>query len=240
MRAGQPLTAPVTPSTPVPLTPIQRATARRLVAHSQAIVPVTFTATVDVTRLGERARPPYTAASVKAVALGLERHPRLAMEWTDEGLLALSPDEVGVAVAVADGILVPVVRRVRERGVDDLADEIAELAIAARERRLTRAAQQGGAFTVSSLGRWRVEAFTPIVNPPQAGILGVGQARTQPYVVGDEVMARRCLTLSLTVDHRVVDGAPAAAFLTTIADLLENPASLMASGHGPSTREVAQ
>lgn len=232
------MTASATAS-PVPLTPIQRITAQRLVGYAHEIVPVTFTATVDVTRLGERPRPPYTAAVVKAVALGLERHPRLAMEWTDDGLLPRPAADIGVAVAIPDGIMVPVVRRVDERTVDEILAEIADLAGRARERKLGRAELSGGSFTVSSLGRWRVEAFTPVVNPPQAGILGVGEARLQPRVVADEVVARRMMTLSLTVDHRVVDGAPAVQFLTTIAELLEGPDALDAPG-GQTPKEVAR
>jgi pyruvate dehydrogenase E2 component (dihydrolipoamide acetyltransferase) len=115
---------------------------------------------------------------------------------------------------------VPVIRNADHKPLRAIAGESAELAEKARGGRLTLEEVTGGTFTVSNLGMYGVDAFTPILNPPQTGILGVGRIVERPAVYGGEIVARAMMTLSLTFDHRVIDGAPAGEFLRTVADLL--------------------
>jgi len=135
---------------------------------------------------------------------------------------------VGVAVAVPDGLLVPVVRDADRRQLVSIAEETRALATAARDGKLTLAQLEGATFVVSSLGSYGVDFFTPVVNPGNTGILGVGRVRDGVRWEGDTPVRTSVLTLSLSFDHRAVDGAPAAEFLTTVSDLLARPLLLLA------------
>jgi pyruvate dehydrogenase E2 component (dihydrolipoamide acetyltransferase) len=229
--------APPWPPGPEPLTPMRRAIAGRLHAGLLEAAQLTLTAEADVTDLGaelERLasawgrRASYTEAAVRAAALALRDHPRVAARWTDAGLVPAGSIDVGVAVALEDGLVVPVVRVADTKSLETLSREIAELAERARAGRLQEADTEGGVFSVTNLGGSRVDAFTPLLNPPQTAILGLGRARPRPSVVSGRVVPRTLVVLSLTFDHRVVDGAPAAAFLERIATSLEQPQSLLA------------
>jgi pyruvate dehydrogenase E2 component (dihydrolipoamide acetyltransferase) len=219
----------------VPLTPMRRAIAGRLRAGLLEAAQLTLTAEADVTDLaallaaasaasGRRAT--YTAAAVRASALALRDHPRLAATWTEEGLRLPGRSDVGVAVALEDGLVVPVVRDAAAKSLEELDREIADLAERARSARLTLDETQGAVFSVTNLGAYRVDAFTPLLDPPQTAILGLGRARPRPAVVGQTVAVRTLAVLSLTFDHRVVDGAPAAAFLDQVVATLEDPGRL--------------
>jgi pyruvate dehydrogenase E2 component (dihydrolipoamide acetyltransferase) len=219
----------------VPLTPMRRAVAGRLRAGLLEAAQLTLTAEADVTDLaallaaasatsGRRAT--YTAAAVRASALSLRDHPRLAATWTEEGLRLPGRIDIGVAVALEDGLVVPVVRDAAVKSLEELDREIADLAERARSARLTLDEIQGAVFSVTNLGAYRVDAFTPLLDPPQTAILGLGRARPRPAVVGQTVAVRTLAVLSLTFDHRVVDGAPAAAFLDQVVATLEDPGRL--------------
>jgi pyruvate dehydrogenase E2 component (dihydrolipoamide acetyltransferase) len=132
-----------------------------------------------------------------------------------------------VAVALDEGLLVPVVRHADRLPLADLSAAIRDLSARGRAGTLRPDEMQGGTFTVTNLGTYGVDAFTPVLNPPEAGILGIGRLRRRPAAVGERVEIRSTLVLSLTFDHRVVDGAPAAQFLQRVAYLLEHPSVLL-------------
>jgi len=209
------------------LTPMRRAIGRRLVAAAAETAQLTLTAEADVTDLAGlvKATPgaSYTEAIVHACALALGDHPRLGARLSDGRRVLPSSIDVGVAVAVDDGLVVPVVREADRKDVAAIGREIRELAARARAGRLTEADSAGGVFTVTNLGAHRIDAFTPLLDPGQTAILGVGRARPRPAAVDGEIALRTLVVLSLTFDHRVVDGEPAAAFLDDVIALLEDP-----------------
>jgi len=168
-----------------------------------------------------------TALVVRAVALALREHPRFNARLEADQILMLPEVNVGVAVDLDEGLMVPVVRGADARPLKDVATAVHELVEKARGGKLTPDDVTGGTFTVSSLEPTRVDAFTPIINPPQAAILGVGRVRDVAAFEEERVVRARVTTLSLTFDHRVSDGAPAARFLGRVAELLERPYLLM-------------
>ena len=174
-------------------------------------------------------RPTYTDFVIKAAALALRAHPRLNAELRDDVIVLHPQIHVGFAVALDEGLIVPVTRDTDALPLDELAPISADLAVRARERRLGADDLTGGTFTVTSLGMYGIDVFTPIINPPQAAILGVGRISERPVFRGEsnDVERRSFMTLSLTIDHRVVDGAPAAEFLRDVKGILERPAQLI-------------
>ena len=175
------------------------------------------------------AAPSYTDYVVAAAARALGQHPLVNSQITDGGVALLPTAHVGMAVALDDGLIVPVIRETASRDLASLSVESSRLAEAARTGSLALPDLEGGTFSVSTLGMFGVDGFTPVINPPNTAILGVGRLRDD-VVLDDGVMGeRKRLTLSLTWDHRAFDGAPAAAFCKTIADLLGDPAALDAT-----------
>lgn len=210
-----------------PLDVSRRLMATRLRDWLATTAQFTLTTEVDVTALAAQ-RPPWAAAVVWAAARSLKRHPKLTQRWQGDQLVRVESIDIGVAVSLDDGLIVPVVRRADERDLSALASEIADLSDRARRSALRVDEVTGGAFTVTSLGAYPIDVFTPLLQPPQIAILGVGRAREKPAVVEGRIEPRWLLVLSLTVDHRVIDGAPAAAFLTDVAAQLADPAELLA------------
>jgi pyruvate dehydrogenase E2 component (dihydrolipoamide acetyltransferase) len=208
-----------------PLPGVRRLQADRLRNWLAATAQFTLTSEVDVTDLAAR-QPHWTAAVVRACALALRRHPRLASRWHDDRLVSPDTIDIGVAVSLDEGLVVPVVHRADDRDLPTLVDEIAALAERARAGALTIDDVSGAVFTVTNLGGYPIDAFTPLVHQPQTAILGVGRARARPAIVDDHIQPRTTLVLSLTVDHQVTDGAPAAAFLGDVVHLLGHPADL--------------
>lgn len=176
----------------------------------------------------EGVRPSYTDLVIKAVAKALAEHPLMNATFGDTEITLLGEINVGVAVALDEGLIVPVVRHADSLGLAALARESARLAAAARDGKVTPDDLQGGTFTVSPLGMFGVDAFTPIINAPQVGILGVNRIRDDVAWDGDRPVRQQRMRLSLTWDHRALDGAPAARFLATVRDLLESPLRLLA------------
>ena len=216
----------------IPLTAMRRTIADRLTTWLAQTAQLTLTAEVDVTDLGARLadwsaswgrRASYTDAIVRSCALALDAHPRIAATWSEEGLRPAARIDIGVAVALDDGLIVPVVRDAHAKSLATIGAEVAALADRARAGLLTPAETSGACFTITNLGAYRIDAFTPVLDPPQTAILGVGRARPRPAVRDGAVVARTLVVLSLTFDHRVVDGAPAAAFLDAVAGYLEYP-----------------
>ena len=165
----------------------------------------------------------YTDLIVKIVTTALQKHRLLNTTLTDEGIHMLADINIGVAVALADGLVVPVVRNADKIGLAAISEQIRTLAEKARNNQLTPGELQGSTFTLTNLGNFGVDAFTPIINPPECAILGIGRIVKKPVVHNDEIAIRSMLTLSLTFDHRVVDGAPAAQFLQTVTQYIQNP-----------------
>jgi pyruvate dehydrogenase E2 component (dihydrolipoamide acetyltransferase) len=219
-----------------PLTPMRRAIAERLRASLAETAQLTLTAEADVTELAaelERLetawgrRASYVEAAVRAAALALRDHPRVAARWTQAGLAPAESIDIGIAVALDEGLVVPVVRAADTKDLEELSSEIAQLAGRARAGQLEPADTEGGVFSVTNLGAYRIDAFTPLLNPPQTAILGLGRARERPAVREGAVVPRTLVVLSLTFDHRVIDGAPAGAFLEQVVGLLEDPVRLV-------------
>ena len=219
----------------VALTPMRRAIADRMRRGLLEAAQLTITAEADVTALADelaasstRSGQPatYTAAIVRASALALRDHPRVGAAWTDAGLRLPERIDIGIAVALDDGLVVPVVRNAATKSIERLDGEIADLARRARAAHLTEDETRGAVFSVTNLGAYRIDAFTPLLNPPQAAILGLGRARPRPAVVDGTIAVRTLVVLSLTFDHRVLDGAPAGAFLDAVITALEDPGRL--------------
>ena len=168
-----------------------------------------------------------TAVLARVVAETLGSHPRLNARLLDDGIHELRPVHLGVAVALDDGLLVPVIRDCEDLGLAELQARLQELAQRARARQLSAAEMGGGSFTLSNLGMYGIEHFTAIINPPEVAILSVGAV--QECVVADagQAAVRPMLQLTINVDHRAVDGAVAAAFLRDVKQLLEDPWSLL-------------
>ncbi|MBI1900994.1 MAG: 2-oxo acid dehydrogenase subunit E2 [Planctomycetia bacterium] len=222
----------------VPLTAARRTIARRMLESARSTAPVTLTTKVDATNLvGWRKKmeaaaaggivPGYTDIFVKLAAVALKEHPQLNARLDGETMLLLEEINMGFAVDTPWGLVVPVLRdaaRLDMMAVTGRSRELVERALA---RRLLPQEMEGGTFTVTNLGAYGVDAFTPIINHPQCAILGVGRIRREPAVAGEAIVAREMVTLSLTFDHRLVDGAPAARFLRTIASLIESPSAAL-------------
>ncbi len=240
--APGPSAAPAEPERPVrevvPYHGVRRAIGERMVASHGTSPTVTHHVKADVHPLlelvasmnatrPEGERVSVTAAVVKAVALGIEKTPRINSSLHDDRIMVWSEVNVGVAVAVPDGLIVPVVRDVDRLGVVEISRRIKDLAGRAREDTLQPEEVSGGTFTVTSLsGFGSVDWFSPIINPPEAAILGVGRVVDDVVVVDGRVEVRPTMGLSLTFDHRIIDGAPAAEFLAALLDCLAHPERL--------------
>ena len=163
-----------------------------------------------------------------AVCRALKEHPLMNSTLGDETITLHDHVNLGIAVALENGLIVPNVKEADTKPLAVLAREIRDLAGRARKGGLTMDEIQGGTFTITNVSMLGVDGFTPILNPPETGILGVGRTVEKPAVYNGEIAIRTMMTLSLTFDHRVVDGAPAMSFLRTLADMLENPFMIMA------------
>ena len=164
--------------------------------------------------------PSYTELIARLAAGVLVQHPRLNACWQNDGLLEADSVNLGIAVDTDAGLVVPVVRDVDTKSISQLAQETAALAAKARDGKLTPAEMQGGNFSISSLGGFGGTTFTPIINAPEVAILGVCRSAMKPVWTGSEFVPRLMLPLSLSYDHRVIDGAAAAKFNAYLAALL--------------------
>jgi pyruvate dehydrogenase E2 component (dihydrolipoamide acetyltransferase) len=209
----------------VPVTALRRTIARRMMESRQNTAPVTLTTRADATALvalrnrwkvGAGPVPSYNDILAKLVAITLESYPALGV--------VSGKAHIGIAVDTPEGLLVPVLRDVGASSLADLARGSRELIAAARARRLRAEHLTGGTFSITNLGGFGIDAFTPIINFPEAAVLGVGAIRKEPVVLeSGELAAREQITLSLTFDHRVADGALAARFLQALVRLIDVP-----------------
>ena len=244
--AAPPAAPAVQPSTDAryrehPLSQMRKAIARRL---AQSIGPVpTFYLTVEVDmgeamalrgRINERFKDQGVKASpndliIKAVAVALRRHPFVNAAWTGDSIHLYEQVHIGVAVAIDEGLITPVIRDADRKGVGEIAAEVKELAGRAREKKLKPEEYTGSTFSISNLGMFGIEEFTAIINPPEAAILAVGAIGPR-VVVDDEgnMAVRQRMRMTLSCDHRVIDGATGAAFLQTLKQYLEEPMLMIA------------
>ena len=228
--------SPASPARSVLVSPVRRTIAARMVQSRQTTAPVTLTTTVDATNLvnlrnqfkeagtPDQVVPGFTDFVVKLAALALGDHPLLNARWAVDRIEFADETHIGIAVDTEAGLFVPVIRGAAALGLGRIAELSRDLTRRARENRLLPGEMQGGTFTVTNLGAYGVEAFTPIINPPECAVLGMGRIARQPVMDGDRVVPRERMALSLTFDHRIVDGAPAARFLQSLGRKIENPA----------------
>jgi pyruvate dehydrogenase E2 component (dihydrolipoamide acetyltransferase) len=231
--APKPVAVPTGEIESIPLTSIRKTIARRLTAAWQAPV-FQLTVTADMTRandlvarareLNPDVRVTVTDLLAKVCAQALMRHRDVNVQYTDDALLKFPTANIGIAVAAPQGLIVPVVRSVERLSLAELAQARGDVVGRARENKLQAQDLEDGTFTISNLGMFGVEQFVAVINPPQAAILAVGAAVDTPVARDGAVEIRPMMTLTLTVDHRAVDGAEGADFLRTVKQFLEEPA----------------
>jgi pyruvate dehydrogenase E2 component (dihydrolipoamide acetyltransferase) len=214
------------PTEVVPLAGMRGTIASRMHESLQQMAQLTLTmdAVMDAVIADRSARtdkPGYTDYVIAAAAGALRDHPVVNSQITADGVALLPEIHVGMAVALDGGLVVPVVTNTDERSIEEVSTETTRLASAARDGKLGLSDLEGGTFSVTALGMYGVDAFTPVINPPNTAILGVGRLRDEVRVVDGDVTSIKVLTLSLTWDHRAFDGAPAAEFAASVRARLE-------------------
>jgi pyruvate dehydrogenase E2 component (dihydrolipoamide acetyltransferase) len=231
------------PAQVVPLRGMRQTIATRMVQSLQTMAQVTLTTEVDVTeamilRAGLARQWAESGLSplhlvIKATARALREHPRMNAIQKEHEVELVPEIHIGVAVSLEEGLLVPTIYHTDTKHLAEIAQESRDLADKARGGQASYAEVTGGTFTITNLGSYGIDAFTPIINPPQVGILGVGRVVEKPAVYQGEITRRSMMFLSLTFDHRVIDGAPAAAFLHTVAGYLAEPWWMVAAVPSP-------
>lgn len=219
----------------IPVKGMRKIVAERMKISLSEMAQANHRITVDMTKsvlLREEFKAMGTKVSyndivLRCVAKTLTEFPMMNSSWTEKGILLKKYVNVGMAVAIEQGLIVPVIKNIHLKSLNNIAKESSELALKAKENKLQPGDYTGGTFTVSNLGMFDIDGFTAIINPPEAGILAVGKLAKQPVVINDEIVIRTMMQLSLTYDHRIVDGAPAAQFLKRVKVLLENPLLLI-------------
>ncbi|MDF2693663.1 MAG: pyruvate dehydrogenase complex dihydrolipoamide acetyltransferase [Labilithrix sp.] len=234
-----------------PNSPMRKTIARRLTQSKQTVPHFYLTIDVDAEELmklreqinadlaaavkaskgnGEAPKPEKVSVNdliVKACAAALVRVPETNAQFTDEAILVHKRVDISVAVAIPDGLVTPVVRNADQKSVVGIAREVRDLASRARAKKLKPEEMSDGTFSISNLGMFGIDEFAAVINPPEGAILAVGQVRDEPVVKGGEVKPGKKLAMTLSCDHRVVDGAVGAAFLAELRDLLEHPMRIL-------------
>ena len=224
---------------PAPMSQMRRIIGERMAQSAHAAAPVTLTTEADATALvllradiagalaeGDTATPSYNDLFARLVAVALREFPDLNASLVDGGIVRHDAVHIGIAVDTERGLLVPVIRDAHAKSVQTIAAESARLIGQARAGKAALDDLKGGTFTITNLGMYDIDAFTPIINLPECAILGIGRIIARPVVVdeaAETVAVRKMVALSLTFDHRVVDGAPAARFLKRIKQFVEQP-----------------
>jgi pyruvate dehydrogenase E2 component (dihydrolipoamide acetyltransferase) len=213
----------------IPLSGFRRTSAERVSASFKTAPHSTLMMEVDVskaTEMHERLKVSYTAIIAKASAKALKEHSIINSTFDGDKIRVFEDVNVGVAAATGQGLVVPVIRNTDKKSLKEIDEAINALTEKARKGKLSREEVSGGTFTISNLGMYGVDFFTPIINPPEAAILGVGRIIQKPLVVDGKIEAKQVMTLSLSYDHRIVDGAPAAEFLQKVKHYIEAPENL--------------
>jgi pyruvate dehydrogenase E2 component (dihydrolipoamide acetyltransferase) len=228
-------TAPAMPGETTPISFVRRTIAERMAVSSHTAAPVTLTTEADATELVRLRKqlkddrgpvPSYTDLLTKLCAAALLEHPQVNSRFAGEDILRAATVNIGVAVDTERGLLVPVLRDAQTKSLRQVAAESAALIEQARAGKIAPDNLQGGTFTITNLGMYDIDAFTPIINLPECAILGVGRIVPKQVVVdadAERVAIRHMMFLSLTFDHRLVDGAPAARFLQRVKQFVERP-----------------
>jgi pyruvate dehydrogenase E2 component (dihydrolipoamide acetyltransferase) len=221
----------------VPLTQIRKTIARRL-SESNGPVPTFFlTAEFDATRaaemraqlaeMGDEYKASFNDIVIKAVALGLAEHPEVNAHWLNDKIRQFNRVHVAMAVAVEDGLITPVLFDADRLSLWEISAKARDLAGRARERKLQPEEYTGSTFSVSNLGMFGIDQFTAIINPPEAGIVAIGGVEEKPVVIDGQLEVRQRMRVTMSCDHRVIDGATGAKFLQTVRRYIENPLSLV-------------
>jgi pyruvate dehydrogenase E2 component (dihydrolipoamide acetyltransferase) len=242
-RAALPPTRQVMPTaggppfTDVPLSQIRKTIAKRLVQSIGPIPTFYLTTEVDMERawdarealkaLGEGPKVSFNDIILKAVATALRQHPACNAWWQDDRIRYWNEVHVSMAVAVEEGLITPVIRHTDLKSLREIAAESQDMAGRARERRLKPEEYTGGTFSVSNLGMLDIDEFTAVINPPEAAIVAIGRIVQKPVEHEGQVALRRRMRLTMSCDHRVIDGATGAQFLKTLKGMLENPLALV-------------
>ena len=222
----------------VPLTQIRKTIARRLATSLGPIPHFFLTTEVDMERaaeardslnqqVGDTGRISFNDIIIKATALALTKHRACNAWFQDDHIRYWNEVHIGMAVAIEDGLITPVVRNADLKSLAQIGAEAKALAGRARERRLTPEEYTGSTFSVSNLGMFEIDQFTAVINPPEAGILAIGSIVQKPVVSDGAVVPRRRMRVTMSCDHRVIDGATGAAFLKTLKQMLENPLAML-------------
>jgi len=236
--AGQPAqAAPGVSYTDVPLSQIRKTIAKRLAQSIGPIPTFYLTTEIDMERawdartalkaLGPEGDISFNDIIIKAAATALSQHPECNGWWQDDHIRVWNEVHIGMAVAIDEGLITPVIRHADRKSLRQISAESRDLAGRARERKLKPEEYTGSTFSVSNLGMFGIDEFTAIINPPEAGILAVGAIVQKPVVVDNAVVTRRRLRITMSCDHRVIDGATGAKFLKTLRTLLENPLAMV-------------
>ncbi len=223
----------------ISLSQMRKTIARRLVESKFSAPHFYLTMEIDMTQavedrkringiLDESGRISFNDLVIKACSLALLRHPKVNSSWMENAIRMHHDVHIGVAVAVEDGLLVPVIRNANLKSLTEIHTEVVELAERARVKRLQPEEMQGNTFTISNLGMFGIEEFTAIINPPDACILAVGAIVEKPVVRNGVITIAHLMKVTLSCDHRVVDGATGAQFLKTVKQYLESPVSMLA------------
>jgi pyruvate dehydrogenase E2 component (dihydrolipoamide acetyltransferase) len=220
----------------VPLAGPRKIIADRMAYSASSAPHITLSLRVDMSeaaRLRARVQEPvqrktghrlsFTAIVARAVASVLPRHPYLNASLQGENVIIWEDVHLGIATSLEDYLIVPVIREAQSKSLEQIVTVLGDLVERARARRLTPAEMSGSTFTISNLGMFGIESFSAIINPPEVAILAVGKIVDTPFSTGDEIELRPILNLTLSADHRVVDGATAARFLADLKATLENP-----------------
>ncbi len=220
-----------------PATEMRRTIARRLVTSIGPVPHFFLTSEIEMDRAAEmrkgiNALDPDLKISIndiiiKVVAQALVQHPAVNSSFQDKFIRYYERADIGVAVAVEEGLITPVIRSADQKSLSQIAAEVRELAERARSRRLKPEEYTGATFSVSNLGMFGIDEFTAIINPPEGGILAVGAMTPKPVVRDNEVVVRQMMRVTMSCDHRVIDGATGAKFLQTVKKILENPLYLV-------------
>ncbi len=232
----------------IPITAMRRTIAERMRRSLSETAPVTLNTRADATNFvalrqqfkvtatdASAPVPAFTDILAKLCAIALQQHPLLGGRWEKDRILLPTGMHIGIAVDTEAGLLVPVVRDVQDLALPELARRSRALIAAAQSRQIRSEDLSGSIFTITNLGSFGIDAFTPIINFPETAILGVGAVRREVVVQPDgHFGSREMITLSLTFDHRVVDGAPAARFLQLVCQGLENPAAWLLNNSSKS------